>query len=354
MGRPALSLLAAVLIPFLAPAAMPAEDPSGTPRRPRPRQGPRLSVQEVIKRWKDGPVRYIMSWKEDEAVRQLRTVPELERFITEFWAKRDPSPGTIENEFRRTFWQRVLDANLRFRDSTIPGWKTDRGKIFILLGAPEEVTHSTASLGAGGDSRYRRDVERWLYRQAVLAAHRSRVLGGLRAGHLDGLEAEQQPGPLRHDLRGRHLSLECQPLRRRGAGGDRAGARHVGPGALGPGARGDRRIDGRGGPRRRDHAPVRPGVRRNAEVRVLPRFGRRHVRERRVPRRREGPVRKADDGHHEPAGLHEPCPRGRLRASLLRHERRAPGGAGPGHRDRAGRPGRPRGPAWRSRPGATG
>jgi GWxTD domain-containing protein len=94
---------------------------------------------EVILAWRDGPPRYLMTTQEDQVVRAMTSVPELARFITAFWARRDPTPGTLENEYRRTYWTRVLEADRLFRDSTTPGWKTDRGKIYILLGAPDSV-----------------------------------------------------------------------------------------------------------------------------------------------------------------------------------------------------------------------
>jgi GWxTD domain-containing protein len=97
------------------------------------------SSDEIIFAWRDGPPRYLMTDQEDQAVRAMTTVPELARFITAFWARRDPTPGTLENEYRRTYWTRVLEADRLFRDSTTPGWKTDRGKIYILLGAPDSV-----------------------------------------------------------------------------------------------------------------------------------------------------------------------------------------------------------------------
>src|SRR4029450_10626623 len=97
------------------------------------------SSDEIIFAWRDGPPRYLMTDQEDQAVRAMTTVPELARFITAFWPRRDPTPGTLENEYRRTYWTRVLEADRLFRDSTTPGWKTDRGKIYILLGAPDSV-----------------------------------------------------------------------------------------------------------------------------------------------------------------------------------------------------------------------
>jgi GWxTD domain-containing protein len=108
---------------------------------------------EIIFAWRDGAPRYLMTTKEDQAVRAMTTVPELARFITAFWARRDPTPGTLENEYRRTYWSRVLEADRLFRDSTTPGWKTDRGKIYILLGAPDSVEmDDSPGFGAPGRS----------------------------------------------------------------------------------------------------------------------------------------------------------------------------------------------------------
>lgn len=128
--------------------------------------------QDVIKRWFDGPVRYLMTSQEYDDVLALESLPELARFITKFWTRRDPTPGTMENEYRRTYWGRVLDANRRFRDSTIPGWKTDRGKVFILLGEPDDVQKDEhPSMSATENDRFmdagQRGVERWTYRRRL-------------------------------------------------------------------------------------------------------------------------------------------------------------------------------------------
>jgi len=127
---------------------------------------------DLIKRWADGPVRYLMTYTEDERVKKLKSVPDLSQYISNFWARRDPTPGTLENEFRRTYWERVLEANKRFRDSTIPGWKTDRGKIYIMLGEPDDVTtDEDPSFSAGGSrgstsvgqTGHQRGLQRWTY-----------------------------------------------------------------------------------------------------------------------------------------------------------------------------------------------
>lgn len=111
--------------------------------------------EKIIKKWKDGPVRYILSSQEEEVLRGLKSIEDLARFITDFWARRDPTAGTFENEFRRMFWQRVAEANRRFRVSTTPGWKTDRGKIFVILGEPFDIETNTRREG----------TERWSYRR---------------------------------------------------------------------------------------------------------------------------------------------------------------------------------------------
>lgn len=64
------------------------------------------------------------------------------RFVREFWRQRDPTPGTPDNELQVGFYQRIGEANRRFREggaSQIPGWRTDRGRILILHGEPEEI-----------------------------------------------------------------------------------------------------------------------------------------------------------------------------------------------------------------------
>ena len=137
-----------------------------------------LTSEEIIKRWGDGPVRYLMTSKEEETLRGLKTVPDLTRFIVDFWARRDPTSGTVANEFRRAYWERVIGANKRFRDSTTPGWKTDRGKVYILLGEPfqTQTDESPQVSNSPRDSRTpdresgARGIERWTYHRRYTTA----------------------------------------------------------------------------------------------------------------------------------------------------------------------------------------
>ena len=92
-----------------------------------------------LSKWITGPVRYITSRAEAADFKALETDTERAYFIEKFWRRRDPNPGTLTNARRQMFWERVQQANQNFVDSSKPGWMTDRGKIYILYGAPWEI-----------------------------------------------------------------------------------------------------------------------------------------------------------------------------------------------------------------------
>lgn len=81
--------------------------------------------------------RYIISNDEEQAFLNLQSASEREKFIQEFWLKRDPTPDTALNEFKEIYFKRIEMANRLFRGGR-PGWMTDRGMIFILLGPPDD------------------------------------------------------------------------------------------------------------------------------------------------------------------------------------------------------------------------
>ncbi len=101
------------------------------------------SEGDTIKRWIEGPVRYIITFKEEKAFKKLTTDIQRAFFIYQFWFRRDPTPGTLRNEYREIFWDRVITANKMFNETTKPGWKTDRGEILILLGPPNIIESDT-------------------------------------------------------------------------------------------------------------------------------------------------------------------------------------------------------------------
>lgn len=91
------------------------------------------------RRWREGPARYLLTREENRTYRNLKQATPEERaiFIEEFWARRDPSPAQPGNLYRELFYERVAEANRLFNDAPVPGWKTDRGKVHILLGPPD-------------------------------------------------------------------------------------------------------------------------------------------------------------------------------------------------------------------------
>src|SRR3984957_7049781 len=97
------------------------------------------------KKWLEEEVPYIISDEERAAFLQLQTNEEREQFIEAFWQRRDPTPDTVENEFKEEHYRRIAYTNERF-SSGIPGWRTDRGRIYIMWGPPDEIeSHSAGS-----------------------------------------------------------------------------------------------------------------------------------------------------------------------------------------------------------------
>lgn len=96
------------------------------------------ALESQYKRWLDADVAYIIQDEERNAFLQLSTDEERAQFIEQFWLRRDPTPGTPENEYKAEHYRRVAYANEHF-SSTIPGWMTDRGRVYIVLGPPDQI-----------------------------------------------------------------------------------------------------------------------------------------------------------------------------------------------------------------------
>ena len=139
------------------------QDPNEKPRNVKP------ELKKAYKDWLEKDVTYIITDDERRAFKKLETDEERERFIEEFWRRRDPDPDTDENEFREEYYERIAYANEHYT-SGIPGWKTDRGRIYIMWGKPDEIeTHPSGGAyeresyeGGGSTSTY--PFERWFYR----------------------------------------------------------------------------------------------------------------------------------------------------------------------------------------------
>ncbi|OGN96486.1 MAG: hypothetical protein A2Y89_03265 [Chloroflexi bacterium RBG_13_51_18] len=105
---------------------------------PAPKQA-KEPLSEASKQWLEEVVLYIITAREKEVFLSLPTELDRGQFIETFWKKRDPNPETPENEFKLEYYRRIALANKFFGVGGIPGWRTDRGRFYILLGPPKEI-----------------------------------------------------------------------------------------------------------------------------------------------------------------------------------------------------------------------
>jgi GWxTD domain-containing protein len=132
-----------------------------TPASAQEAQAVREPVSEASKQWLEEVVPYIITPAEREVFLGLPNEAERGRFIERFWRKRDPDPATPANEFQRQYYLRIALADKFFGNSGVAGWRTDRGRIFILLGPPHEIQRDFNVAGASGTGRF--DTETWQY-----------------------------------------------------------------------------------------------------------------------------------------------------------------------------------------------
>jgi GWxTD domain-containing protein len=134
-------------------------------------QGKALKVElsKVYKKWLNEDVVWIITDQERAAFKQLSNDEERDNFIEAFWQRRDPTPDTEENEYKEEHYRRIAYANEHFA-AGIPGWKTDRGRIYIMYGPADEVSGSPSGgtyerpTEEGGGSTSTFPFEDWRYR----------------------------------------------------------------------------------------------------------------------------------------------------------------------------------------------
>jgi GWxTD domain-containing protein len=160
--------LTAVLVMGLAPAAL-AQDKEDKKKQKEPTAKQKAELKSVYKKWLDEDVLYIITDEERKAFKALKTDEERDQFIEQFWLRRDPDPDTPENEYKDQYYERIQYANEHYT-SGVAGWRTDRGRIYITFGKPDEI-ESHPSGGSydrpsweGGGSTTTYPFETWWYR----------------------------------------------------------------------------------------------------------------------------------------------------------------------------------------------
>src|SRR6201998_32285 len=180
MFRKVSASLTAYVLLLVPVAGQQAQAPDPTP--PAPIQNQKLTkdqkqkmkktlkeLDNSFKTWLNEDVIYIISPEERTAFLQLETNEEREQFIEQFWLRRSANPDMPDNDFKEEHYRRIAYANEHYA-SGIPGWKTDRGRIYIIWGPPDEIeSHPTGGtydrpMEEGGGSTTTYPWERWRYR----------------------------------------------------------------------------------------------------------------------------------------------------------------------------------------------
>ena len=161
------------VVPAAKPQAPDATDPLSRPATEKQRKAQKKALKVELsrpyKKWLEEDVVYIITDEERAAFKQLSNDEERDNFIEAFWQRRDPTPDTEENEYKEEHYQRIAYANEHFA-AGVPGWKTDRGRIYIVYGKPDEIeSHPSGGtyerpMEEGGGETSTFPFEQWRYR----------------------------------------------------------------------------------------------------------------------------------------------------------------------------------------------
>src|SRR5437763_1375310 len=161
--------------------AQQTQDPDTPPRPQKLDKETKRKMRRTLKeldsayrQWLTEDVTYIISPDERNAFLQLDTNEEREQFIEQFWLRRSSNPDLPENDFKEEHYRRIAYANEHYA-SGIPGWKTDRGRMYIMWGPPDEIeSHPTGGTydrpmeeGGGSTSTYPWETWRWSYLEGI-------------------------------------------------------------------------------------------------------------------------------------------------------------------------------------------
>jgi len=152
-----------------APSADPLKRPVGEKQKKKNAKALTAELEGSYKKWLNEDVAWIITDEERRAFKQLSNDEERDQFIEAFWQRRDPTPDTEENEFKEEHYRRIEYANEHFA-AGISGWRTDRGRIYIMYGPPDEIdAHPSGGaydrpIEEGGGSTSTYPFEDWRYR----------------------------------------------------------------------------------------------------------------------------------------------------------------------------------------------
>src|SRR5437763_10677305 len=145
-----------------------------TEKEKKERQKAMKDELKIYTKWMDEDVRWIITDEERSAFKQLSNNEERDQFIEQFWLRRDPSPDTPENEYKEEHYRRIAYANEHFA-AGIPGWRTDRGRMYVMYGKPDSIdAHPAggpdmrpAEEGGGQTTTYPFEIWRYRYLEGI-------------------------------------------------------------------------------------------------------------------------------------------------------------------------------------------
>lgn len=211
--------------------------------------GAQQDSTDRYRKWLREDVVYIIAPEEKAVFEKLNSLEEKDNFIEQFWARRDPDPRTAANEFKEEHYRRIAYANDNF-SSGFPGWQTDRGRVYIILGPPQSVERHPVGgryqreISEGGGATATFPFEVWQYRHlpglgndvriefvdptqsgeyrlALRPAEKDALLAipgaGQTYGEAEGYETRQ--GRILSSLLMRNSGREGDPVRGRGLAG---------------------------------------------------------------------------------------------------------------------------------------
>src|SRR5436309_11522085 len=181
LTRRAVALAFSLAIGLPVALAQDAQDPGDAPTAKKIDQATKRNMKQTLKgldnaykQWLQEDVVYIITPDERNAFLQLQTNEEREQFIEQFWLRRSSNPDLPDNDFKEEHYRRIAYANEHYA-SGIPGWKTDRGRMYIMWGPADEVeSHPTGGTydrpmeeGGGSTSTYPWETWRWRYLEGI-------------------------------------------------------------------------------------------------------------------------------------------------------------------------------------------
>jgi GWxTD domain-containing protein len=163
-------------VPPISAQSQQGIDPAATPVPQKLDKEQKRKLKKTLKeldtpykQWLNEDVVYIISPEERKSFLQLETNEEREQFIEQFWLRRSTNPDLPDNDFKEEHYRRIAYTNEHYA-SGIPGWKTDRGRMYIMWGPPDEIeSHPTGGtydrpVDEGGGSTTTYPWETWRYR----------------------------------------------------------------------------------------------------------------------------------------------------------------------------------------------